>query len=78
LTTNLTSDGFAAVQTANPTAPGTFGIISATTIAFTNGTQINNLVAGESFRMKVRRDGTNGSDTMTGAAQLLAVEIKET
>jgi len=77
-TSNLASDNYAAAQVANPTAPGTFGIISATAIPFTNGAQMASIAAGESFRMRVRRNGTAGGDTMTGAAQLLAVEIRET
>lgn len=74
-TTNLTSDDFAAEQSAAPTAPGTAGIVKATTIAFTNGAQMDSLAAGEAFRLKVRRNNTG--DTMTGAAMLLKVEIKE-
>jgi hypothetical protein len=75
-TTNLTADSFGAAQTANPTAPGTFGIVKATPIVFTDGTQMNGVLLGESFRLKVYRDGTNGSDNMLGAAQLLAIEIQ--
>ncbi len=76
-TTDLDADDFAAEQTAAPTAPGTSGVLTATTIAFTSGSQMDSLAAGESFRLKVRRDGA-GSDTMTGAMQLFKVEIKET
>lgn len=73
---NLDSDGFASVQSSdNTTVPATSGHIDIVSIAFTDGAQIDNLAAGEGFRMKVTRDAA--SDTATGDAELRFIEIKE-
>jgi hypothetical protein len=77
-TTDLDSDDFAADQTVTATAPGTNGTPQYSAIAFTNGAQIDSLAVGESFRLRVVRDADNGSDTMTGDAELLRVELRET
>lgn len=76
--TDLDADSFASAQTATAAAPGTSGAPAYTTIAFTSGAQMDSLAAGEAFRLKVSRTGSSGSDTMTGDAELLAVEVKET
>jgi hypothetical protein len=78
-TTNAGSDAFdgADAQAVNSAAPGTSGIVTYQTLAFTNA-QIGGLMAGEAFRLRVKRNGSNGGDTMTGNAQLLRVEVKET
>lgn len=44
----------------------------------TNGAQIDSIVVGELCRLKIERVGTDGSDTMTGDAELYAIELKET
>ena len=36
------------------------------------------LAVGELGRIKIERLGSNGSDSMTGDAELMAVELKET
>lgn len=77
-TTDLDADSFAAVQAATAAAPGTTGMVQYTAITFTNGAQMDSVAAGEAFRLKISRDADNGSDTMTGNAQLLLVEVKET
>lgn len=77
--TALNADSFAtAVAASAATAPGTLHQPKYTTIAHTNGAQIDSLAVGEAFRLKVRRDANHASDTMAGDAQLLAVELKET
>ena len=50
------------------------------TITYTAGAAMDNLAAGEMFRLKIRRDadGTNGTDDTTTDAELYGVEIKET
>lgn len=75
---DIDTDSFAAVQSATVTANGTVGFIVKGTITFTSGAQMDSLVAGEMFRLKIRRDANNAADTMTGDAQLLLVVIKET
>ena len=76
--TDLDTDSFATANTATAAAPATSGAPAYTTIAFTNGAQMDSLAVGEAFRLKVQRTVSSGSDTATGDAELLAVEIKET
>ena len=77
---DIDSDGFVAAQSAGGSANGTSGIETVTSIPFTDGAQIDSIVAGGVFRLKVTRDadGTSGTDDMTGDAELLAVELVET
>jgi hypothetical protein len=76
---DLDSDGFAAAQQAGGSAPATSGMLQYTDIDFDDGSEMDSLAAGERFRLKVTRDadGTNGTDDMTGDAELFAVEIIE-
>lgn len=75
---DIDSDGFAAVQSVTATTASASGEQQYSNITFTSGAQMDSLAAGESYRIKVRRDANNGSDTMTGDAELLRVVIKET
>lgn len=75
--TDLNSDSFASAQTVTAaTVPGTPGIVSVTNVAVTDGANIDGLTAGDSFRLRVRRDVAN--DTASGDAELHFIEIKET
>lgn len=75
--TVLDSDSFATAQTVTAaTVPASAGIVSVTSVAITNGANMDGVVAGDSFRLRIRRDVAN--DTAAGDAQLLAIEIKET
>jgi hypothetical protein len=76
--TDMDADSFASAQAATATAPATSGALQYTDVAFTSGAQMDSLAAGESFRLKITRDADNGSDTMAGDAELVAVEIRET
>ncbi len=76
---DLDADGFAAVQGVIATAPSVSGEASYDDITFTSGAQMDSLVAGESFRLKIRRDADDATnDDMTGDAELIRVEIRET
>lgn len=75
---DIDADSFAAAQIATAAAPGTSGQVQYTDIAFTHGAQMDSLAVGELFRLSVQRNGVSGSDTMTGDAELLGVEIRET
>jgi len=76
---DIDADSFAAAQTSGAAAvSGTSGITAVATITFTNGAQMDSLVASEPFRIKVSRDATDGSDTAVGDMELLAGEIRET
>ncbi len=74
---DIDADGFAAVNSVdNTTVPGTSGLVDIVSIAFTDGVDMDSVAVGEAFRLKVTRDAA--SDTASGDAELLAVEIKET
>ncbi len=74
---DLDGDGFAAVQGVTADVPTVAGEVSYDDIAFTNA-QIDGLLVGESFRLKVRRDVDLAADDAPGDAELLRVEIRET
>jgi hypothetical protein len=77
-TDDLDTDSFATAQTVTSAAPATDGSVQSASIPFTNGAQIDSLAVGESFRLKVTRDAADAGDTMTGDAELLRVELRET
>jgi hypothetical protein len=71
--TDLDSDSFDTATAATATANGTSGIVTVTNITCTT---IDSLAAGDLFRLRVQRVGGDGADTMTGDAELVAVEIR--
>lgn len=74
---DIDSDSFATVQSVdNTTVPGTSGNVDIVSIAFTDGAQMDSVAAGEAFRLKITRDAA--SDTATGDAELVALEVRET
>lgn len=76
---DIDSDGFAtAVTWAAAATSATSGNVTISNQAHTNGAQIDSVAVGESFRLKIERLGSNASDTMTGDAELVAVELRET
>jgi hypothetical protein len=79
-TDDLDADSFAAFQSNGVGAPSTSGQVVTCSITFTSGSQMDSLAAGESFRLKVRRDadGTSGTDDITTDAELLRVLLSET
>jgi hypothetical protein len=76
-TLDIDADSFASAQTATGTAPGTSGQIIYTSVAHTSGANMDSLAVGEAARIRIGRNATSGSDTMTGDAELLSVEILE-
>lgn len=74
---DIDSDSFATALNLADTCNGTSGTIEKTTISFTDGAEIDNLIIGNLFRVKVTRLASDGSDTMVGDAELLAVELRE-
>jgi hypothetical protein len=66
-------------QSAGLSANATSGVFDTVTLTFSHGAAMDSLVAGEAFRLKIRRDadGTSGTDDITTDAELLMVEIKE-
>ena len=51
--------------------------ITAISFVVFSTSEIDGLVDGESARLKVDRVGSDAADTMTGDAQLLAIELQE-
>lgn len=76
--TDLDSNSFATAKAVVAAAPATNGARSYDEVAFTHGAEIDNLAAGESFRLRIERDATDAGDTMSGDAELGRVEIRET
>lgn len=77
---DIDADSFASFQSAGGSAPGTAGQVIKVSVALTDGAQIDNLVAGELFRLKIRRDadGTSGTDDIPSDAALRMVLVRET
>lgn len=75
---DLDADSFATEQTANEATNGTSGIVTVTPITFTTGANMDSLAASEGGRLKIARKVADGGDTMTGDAELLKIEIRET
>jgi hypothetical protein len=74
LTTDINSDSFDAAASVTTTTNGTSGVPNYSTITLTT---IDSLAVGDGFRLKINRDANNGSDTMTGDAELIAVEVQQ-
>ena len=71
---DVDSDSFATAKTITAaTVPGTAGVTMTQTVTFSNS-EIDGLVAGEMFRIRIRRDVSN--DTATGDAHLLMVNLR--
>ncbi|HWA45248.1 MAG TPA: hypothetical protein VHA10_18655 [Hypericibacter adhaerens] len=75
--TDIDSDSYAPVQAITAsTVPATLGQPLTLSVAVPKGTNLDSIVAGDTFRMRIERDTTN--DTATGDAELLAIELRET
>jgi hypothetical protein len=73
LNTDIDADSFSTIASVTTTTNGTSGIPNTSEITLTT---IDSVVAGDGFRLKITRDANNGSDTMTGDAELIAVEVR--
>jgi hypothetical protein len=71
--TDNDTDSFDVATSGTAAANGTSGIETETTITCT---AIDGLTAGKRYRLKVNRVATDAGDTMTGDAQLVAVEVR--
>lgn len=65
---------FDTANSGNGAVPGTAGYIDQISITLTNN---DSLTAADYFRVSVNRDADNASDTATGDAYLLAVELRD-
>lgn len=75
---DLDSDSFGGANAVTAATASVSGEVSYDNITFTNGADMDSLAVGESFRLRITRDADNGSDNMTGDAQLLRVAMYET
>ena len=73
MTTDIDSDSFDTIASATATTNGTSGILTVTEITLTT---IDSVTAGDGYRLKVTRDADNASDTMSGDAELVVVEVR--
>jgi hypothetical protein len=73
MTTDIDADSFDTAASATATTSGTSGIPNYTEITLTT---IDSVTAGDGFRLKVTRNATSASDTMTGNSELIAVEVR--
>jgi hypothetical protein len=73
MNTDLDSDSFDTAAEVTSATNGTSGIVTASEITITT---IDSVAAGELFRLKVYRKAADGADTMTGDAELVAVELR--
>lgn len=71
--TDIDNDSFDTAAEVTTTAPGTSGQTATTSITITT---IDSISAGDAFRLKIYRDVSDSADTMTGDAELIAVEIR--
>ena len=73
MNTDIDSDSFDTIASVTTTTNGTSGVPNYSEITLTT---IDSVIAGDGFRLKINRDANNGSDTMTGDAELIAVEVR--
>ena len=72
---DIDGDSFADVNSVDETTvPSTSGLVDIVTVAFTDGVDMDSILAGESFRLKIERDAAN--DTCDGDVNLHCLEIK--
>ena len=75
--TDVDADSFAAMTDGSVVPNATSGIETVQTVVLAN---MDSIVAGDHFRLKVRRDadGTNGTDDITTDMELRSIEVRET
>jgi hypothetical protein len=74
---DIDADSFASNNTLTAaTVPGTSGFPFLQNLAITKGANMDSVVAGDTYRLKIARDVAN--DTAAGNAEILSVEIRET
>jgi len=73
---DIDSNSFNTQQTETSTTNGTSGIITKTSFALTQA-EADAITAGDGYRLRVQRVGSNGSDTLSGDAELLRIEMRQ-
>jgi len=75
---DMDEDGFATARQIDIEASSPSGEVLTGSTGFGNGGDIDGVIAGEGFRLKVGRDADNVDDDAVGDAELVFVELKET
>jgi hypothetical protein len=70
---DIDANDFDTAASVTTTTNGTSGVPNYSVITLTT---IDSVTAGDGFRLRINRDANNGSDTMTGDAELIAVEVR--
>jgi hypothetical protein len=73
MTTDIDTGSFDTAASVTTTTNATSGVPNYSTITLTT---IDSLEVGDGFRLKINRDANNANDTMTGDAELIAVEVR--
>jgi hypothetical protein len=71
---DLDSDSFATAKSVTDSVNGTTGVITYSTISFTNS-EADSVSAGECFRLQLGRDAS--SDTNSTDSQVIRIIVKE-
>ena len=71
--TDLDSDNFDSATAATTATSGTSGIPAVSAITCTS---IDSITAGDPYRLRIQRLGADAADTMTGDAEIYAVELR--
>lgn len=79
-TTDLDADSFGTqvIDTTGVAGNATSGIQSQTSIALTAGGQMDSVVAGDVYRLKITRETGQANDTLASDVQITSIEVKET
>lgn len=73
---DVDSDGFASAQTITAvTVPATSGNVDVVSVNISSGASMDNIAAGEQFRLRIKRDVAN--DNATGDAELHWIRVSE-
>jgi hypothetical protein len=76
--TDLDVDSFASAKQVTAAAPGpSIGTVDYAEIAFSHGAELDSLAVGEAFRLKLSRLPADAADDMSGDAELVAIEVRE-
>jgi hypothetical protein len=73
---DIDTDSFAASKSVTDTTAGTAGVVTRSTIDFTN-VEADGVLANDEFRLMVQRNAPAVGDTMVGDAEILRVQIVE-
>lgn len=77
-TQEVSGASFGTAKSVIASAAASAGVIVYTTVAFSNGVEMDGVQAGEYFRLQIHRETSSASDNMSGDAEFVILEIKDT